>query len=72
MTAELVTYDHYIRGNVYSYLIQDKDGTMIDSCCGFIGDYEDGALREAREHIDAVTNDGKTDHKGQHLMPFIK
>lgn len=37
MEATLKTYDSYLRGDVYGYVI-DEDG---DSCWGFIGDYDD-------------------------------
>lgn len=38
LRAEVETYDHYLRGDVYSYAIHDSTGTEIDLCSGFYGD----------------------------------
>ena len=74
LKGEVYTFDQYIRGNVYGFMITDQDGQDIDSCWGFYGDYEDkdGALSEARGVIDSLTNKGKTDHHGQHIAGFMK
>lgn len=37
LQAELEVYDHYLRGNVWNITIEDEEGEVIDSCCGFIG-----------------------------------
>jgi hypothetical protein len=37
LIAEVDTYDSYLRGEVYGYLIKDADGEVLDSCWGFIG-----------------------------------
>lgn len=53
MEATIKTYDSYLRGDAYGYVI-DEDG---DSCWGFIGDYEDeksGLLEYARNAIDCL------------------
>lgn len=52
MDATLKTYDSYLHGDVYSYVVDD-DG---DSCGGFIGsDYEESGLLEyARNAIDCL------------------
>ena len=42
------TWNEYLSGNVYGYVIEDKDGEHLDSCWGFYGDYEENALKEAR------------------------
>lgn len=39
-------YDSYIRGDVYSFVILDKEDEVIDSCAGFYGDYQESGLIE--------------------------
>ncbi len=34
---EVKEYDYYIRGEVYSILIQNPDGSIVDSISGFLG-----------------------------------
>ena len=53
LKAEVSTYDDYLRGNVYGYEVE-KNGEHIDSCWGFIGDYEDYCLSEARSAADCA------------------
>ncbi len=38
LESEVEVYDNYLCGDVYTYEIIDKDGEIIDSCCGFYGD----------------------------------
>lgn len=58
--GEVETYDDYLTGNVYGYVVTDADGEDIDSCWGFFGDYDDpknwGALQEARAQADYHAN----------------
>ena len=37
LLAEVEVYDHYIRGDVYGYVVEDGDGNHLDSCWGFFG-----------------------------------
>jgi hypothetical protein len=50
LRAEIVSYDAYLGGRVYGYVIE-QDGEEIDACWGFVGDYETGCLPEAREAV---------------------
>jgi len=34
---EVKTYDQYLSGDVYGYVIEDEDGEHMDSCWGFFG-----------------------------------
>ena len=68
LIGEVEEYNDYLTGNVYGYIIEDKDGENLESCWGFSGDYEKGALKEAQSLVDHMTNNGKTDHTGQLLM----
>lgn len=46
LEGEVKTYDEYLRGDVYGYVIEDADGNHVDSCWGFYG--YDYCLEEAR------------------------
>jgi len=35
--GEVETYDTYIRGEVYGYIIKDKEGNQLDSCWEIYG-----------------------------------
>lgn len=38
MEAEMETYNYYVSGQVYGYVIEDEEGDEIDSCWGYFGD----------------------------------
>jgi hypothetical protein len=46
LQAEVETYDEYLRGEVYGYVIEDKDGNQIGSCWDFYG--KDDMIAEAK------------------------
>jgi hypothetical protein len=50
LRQEIKTYDDYLTGQVYGYVItNEEDDDEVDSCWGFFGDYEsDHCLGEAR------------------------
>lgn len=50
--SEIKCYEDYLQGHVYSYNILDEKGNDLDSCGGFIGDYDSYILEEARMVID--------------------
>ena len=37
LIAEVETYDQYLRGDIYGFLVETPDGEHIDSCSGFYG-----------------------------------
>lgn len=45
---EVQTFSDYVSGAVYGYVVEDENGNQIDSCWGFIGDYDGYCLTEAR------------------------
>ena len=51
LRAEIVSYDAYLAGRVYGYVIE-HDGEEVDACWGFFGDYELDSLSEARAFVD--------------------
>ena len=61
LEGEVETYDHYLRGDVYGYTLyapgdEDLDDS-IESCWGYLGDYDDkdyGALSEAKSLVDNI------------------
>jgi hypothetical protein len=44
----VATWNDYLSGNVYGYVVEDADGEHLDSCWGYFGDYKEGALKEGR------------------------
>jgi len=46
LKGEVETYDMYLRGDVWGYVIEEDDGDTIDSCWGFYGEDQ---CREAGE-----------------------
>lgn len=37
LSGEVKTFDQYLRGDIYGYVIEGKDGDVVDSCWGFYG-----------------------------------
>lgn len=37
LQAEVETYDQFLRGDVYGYILEDAEGVEISSCWGFYG-----------------------------------
>ena len=37
LKGEVETYDQYLTGDVYGFVLEDEDGNQIDSCWGFYG-----------------------------------
>ena len=50
LEAEVKTYDQYLRGDVYGYIIFDADDNELDSCFGFYG--SDYCINEAKSMVD--------------------
>jgi hypothetical protein len=69
--GEVKTLDDYLRGNVYGYVITDKDGEEIDSCWSFFGDYEKYLLDEAKGMIDWKVKENRKEHC-QQVKNWIK
>lgn len=54
LRGEVKTYDEYLTGDVYGYVIEDPDGDDVESCWGFYG----GAaycMTEAKGAVDCLT-----------------
>lgn len=53
LRAEIVTFDAYLGGQVYGYVVE-RDGEEVDACWGFFGHYELDCLSEARAFVDQM------------------
>lgn len=53
LRAEIVSYDAYLGGQVFGYVIE-QDGEEVDACWGFFGHYELDCLSEARAFVDQL------------------
>lgn len=45
LLAEVEIYDSYLRGEVYGYIVEDKEGNVIDSCWGFY------SIKDMKEYV---------------------
>lgn len=52
LCGEIVSYDAYLGGRVYGYVIE-QDGEEVDACWGFVGHYELECLLHARRAVQA-------------------
>lgn len=50
LDAEFATYNHYVMGNCYGYVLETAEGEEIDACWGFIGAYAE-VLQAMREGV---------------------
>jgi hypothetical protein len=57
------SFTDYSNGNVYAYIIKDPDGETVDSCGGFLGNYDrvDGALANGRDALKGFVEDYKVE-----------
>lgn len=54
LKGEVETYDAFISGQVYGYILKDADGEETDSCWGYFG--QDYMVDEVKSLIDAREN----------------
>lgn len=52
LCGEIVSYDAYLGGRVYGYVIE-QDGEEVDACWGFVGHYKLECLLQARRAVQA-------------------
>lgn len=52
MTGDVETYDQYLTGDVWGYVIEDADGDEVDALWGLYGD--DYAIEEGRKALQAA------------------
>lgn len=46
---ETKTYDQYLQGDIYCFVIENKTGEVVDSCSGFYGDDIREVLHDMRD-----------------------
>ena len=49
LLSEVKTYNQYLTGDVYGYVLKDETGEVIDSCSGYYGEAE--ALEAGKESM---------------------
>jgi hypothetical protein len=54
LETEVKTYDQYLTGDVWGYVIEDDSGEHVDSCWGFFG--HDHCEKEAEEALKYAAN----------------
>jgi len=72
LVAEVKTYDDYLTGNVYGYIVEDAEGNNIESCWGFYPDSDDKigyeyCLSEAKSQADYLVEQAQ---KKQVVLDF--
>ena len=54
LEAEVKTFDCFVTGEIYSYVVENEQGEEIDSCCGWYDREE--AINEAKGMVDYVVD----------------
>lgn len=55
LESEVKSYNYYLTGECYSYLIENENGDALDSCHGYIGEYEE-CKKEAIDSADKIAS----------------
>lgn len=64
LRGEVKTYDQYLTGEVYGYIVEDEDANEIESCWGFYGEeYCEEEAKSVVAHLEAK-------HPKQHELNF--
>lgn len=72
LEAEVEEYSDWCEGRVYGFVIEDEDGENVDSCWGFIGDYDGYCLEEARRKAEwYVERDRKEEAELEEFMSTV-
>jgi len=62
LKSEVDTYDDFLTGSVYGYVIETPEGEEIGSCWGFFGDYDKNTIPECASIIDHHIKSEREDH----------
>ena len=63
LTDEVEAYDQYVTGQVYGYMVEDKEGGVVDSCFGYYDISQ--PLDEAKDCIDWKIKERTKEHAKQ-------
>jgi len=66
MKGDVETYDQYLTGDVYGYIVEDENGETLDSCWGFYG--SEHAEEEGKASMEYLWNDSPEGR--QKSLPF--
>ena len=69
LKGEVETYDTYLRGDVWRYVICDENGESVESCCGFYD--EDDARQEGLSTMRYLERE-ETSRRNKKLKELIK
>lgn len=61
LVAEVTVYDQYLTGQVYGYVVGNKEDEHLESCWGFYGE-EDYCLSEGKAVVDCIVEKKIKDH----------
>jgi hypothetical protein len=59
LDRETETYDKYLTGDIWGYVVEDSDGETLDSCWGYFG--LDDAIEQGREGAKSCDTQGMLD-----------
>lgn len=51
LQSEVESYDDYLTGNVYGYVLEDPEGKAVDSCWGYYGGHLQSGIYDSLGHI---------------------
>tara|TARA_R110002124_G_scaffold132950_1_gene295543 strand:- start:33993 stop:34625 length:633 start_codon:yes stop_codon:yes gene_type:complete len=63
LRSEVEAYDDFLGGRIYGYTVA-LDGEEVDACWGFVGDFEEYCLPEARAAIPRPGHSSSMEHYG--------
>jgi hypothetical protein len=67
LEKEVETYNQYLQGDVYGYIIKDEQGDCVDSCWGFYG--EEDAKEQGASALKYLTeNEAKQFEEAKSIM----
>lgn len=66
LNSEVTEYDQYLTGDVWNFSIENNDGEIIDSCCGFYG-YK-YCEEEANEVLKHVIKEAKKEEEQKQIL----
>lgn len=72
LRQEVATYDQYLTGDVWGYVIEDEEGNTIDSCWGYLG--SECAEEEARSQAEWFANErdeAQASEDAMSLLPLV-
>lgn len=72
LEGEVETYDQYLTGEVYGYIIEDEYGEELDSCWGYYGDHHNSGIYDASLSIIDVLIKERNAKRWPRIKTWIK